>query len=124
MLPKSEKKIMQIIWKKKNVFLKDILNSYDDPKPAKTTIATLLTRMQSKGFIGYKNIGNLREYYALVSRKDFYSSTLNDFIVADFNASRTEFIDFLLRSLPFKDAELESIKKNIKQQLKTKKKPE
>ena len=45
-LTKSEEQLMELIWKYEKVFLKDIIESYPDPKPAGTTIATLLKRMQ------------------------------------------------------------------------------
>jgi predicted transcriptional regulator len=44
-------------------FMKDILEEYAEPKPAATTIATLLKRMQNKDLIGYKTYGNSREYF-------------------------------------------------------------
>lgn len=52
-LAKSEEIVMEIIWKEGRAFMKDILNHYPEPKPAPSTIATLLKRMQNKGFVGY-----------------------------------------------------------------------
>ena len=69
-LSKTEEQLMELIWKHERVFLKDLLDSFDDPKPAITTIATLLKRMQDKGFVGYKLYGNSREYYPLVEMLD------------------------------------------------------
>ena len=48
---------MEIIWKYGKVFTKDIIDSYPEPKPAGTTVATLLKRMQNKGVIAYKLFG-------------------------------------------------------------------
>ena len=49
-LSKTEEQIMELIWKKERAFLKELIDCYPDPKPATTTIATLLKRMQDKGF--------------------------------------------------------------------------
>jgi len=67
-LSKSEEELMNHLWAHKKAFMKDLIASYDDPKPATTTIATLLKRMSNKGVIGFKNKGNAREYYPLIEK--------------------------------------------------------
>jgi BlaI family transcriptional regulator, penicillinase repressor len=67
-LSKTEERLMELIWRNEKVFLKDLIDSYPDPKPAPSTIATLLKRMQDKGFVGYKLYGNSRQYYPLVKQ--------------------------------------------------------
>ena len=52
-LSNAEEKLIKLIWAHEKVFMKDLINLYPNPKPAKTTIATLLKRMQDKGFVGY-----------------------------------------------------------------------
>jgi predicted transcriptional regulator len=53
---------------KEKIFMKDILDAYPEPKPAATTIATLLKRMQNKELVGYKLYGNSREYYPKIEK--------------------------------------------------------
>ena len=52
-LSKSEEQVMQYLWKRNNAFMKDLLEDFPEPKPATTTVATLLKRMYDKGFIDY-----------------------------------------------------------------------
>lgn len=40
---------MEYIWQKEKVFMKDLIDSFPDPRPANTTVATLLKRMTYKG---------------------------------------------------------------------------
>ena len=47
-LTEAEQFIMEVIWSKEKAFMKDIMEAYDDPKPASTTLATVLKRMQDK----------------------------------------------------------------------------
>ena len=61
-LSRREEEVMEVIWSGKQVFAKDIIDSYDDPKPANTTISTLLKRMYDKGYIDYEQMGNSRRY--------------------------------------------------------------
>ena len=72
-LSKTEEQLMEYIWKLEKVFMKDLIDCYSDPKPASTTIATLLKRMQDKGFVGYRLFGNSREYYPLVEKSVYFS---------------------------------------------------
>ena len=72
-LSRREEEVMEVIWSGKQVFAKDIIDSYDDPKPANTTISTLLKRMYDKGYIDYEQMGNSRRYYALVKKDDYFS---------------------------------------------------
>ena len=60
---------MQYLWKRKKAFLKELLADFPEPKPAKTTIATLLKRIADKGFIDYKLFGKSRQYYPLIKKR-------------------------------------------------------
>ena len=61
-LTKSEEFIMKYLWKLEKVFMKDLVNEFPEPRPAYTTIATILTRMINKGYVAYKQDGRVREY--------------------------------------------------------------
>lgn len=47
-LSTSEEQLMNYLWKLGKAFMKDLLQAYPDPKPAPTTVATLLKRMIDK----------------------------------------------------------------------------
>jgi predicted transcriptional regulator len=67
-LSETEEKL-EYLWQKEKAFMKDLLEAYPDPKPATTTVATLLKRMIDKGFVAYREYGNSREYYPLAYPK-------------------------------------------------------
>lgn len=48
--------------------MKDLIDCFNESKPAPTTVAMSLRRMHDKGFITYKAFGNSRQYYPLVSK--------------------------------------------------------
>jgi len=77
-LTKTEEQLMQHLWELKKSFMKDLIDSYPDPKPAPTTIATLLKRMSDKGFVGFKVYGNSRAYYPIVAKTDYFSKHVNE----------------------------------------------
>jgi predicted transcriptional regulator len=112
-LSKSEEELMNILWKHKKAFMKNLLDEYPDPKPATTTIATLLKRMTDKGFIDYKNFGRSREYFPLVKKKDYFSKHVNGLIKNFFNDSASQFASFFTQETNLSKTELEDLKKLI-----------
>lgn len=121
-LSKSEEKLMELIWSQKKVFLKEIIESYPDPKPASTTIATMLKRMQDKGFIGYTTFGNSRQYYPLVNKNDYFTKHVKGIIKNYFGNSALQFASFFTTASNLTTPELEALKQIVEQEIKRKKK--
>ena len=117
-LSKSEEELMNFLWKRKKAFMKDLLDAYPEPKPATTTVATLLKRMADKGFIAYKSFGRSREYYPLVKKKDYFSNHVKGLIKNFFNDSPTQFASFFAQETDLNKTELEDLKKLIDQEIK------
>jgi len=121
-LSKKEEQLMQFLWKLKKAFMKDLLVAYPEPKPATTTVATLLKRMIDKGFVAYKLYGTSREYYPLVKKKDYFSKQVNSLIKNFFNDSTLQFASFFTSEIEFSTEELEELRKIIDEQIKKQKK--
>lgn len=117
----AEEQLMELIWDRNEVFMKDIIDSFPDPKPATTTIATLLKRMQNKGFVAYKLMGNSRQYYPLVKKSDYFSKHVNGLIKNFFGSSAMQFASFFATETNLTAEELEDLKKIIDKQLNKKK---
>ena len=121
-LSKSEEQVMELIWKQKKVFMKDLIELYPEPKPATTTIATLLKRMQDKGFVAYKLFGNSREYYALVNKTDYFSKHVKSMIRNFFDDSPMQFASFFTTATDLTSTQLEDLKKIVDQEIERKNK--
>jgi predicted transcriptional regulator len=121
-LTAAEEQLMDIIWERNEVFMKDIIDTYPDPKPATTTIATLLKRMQNKEFVGYRLMGNSRLYFPLVKKAAYFSTHVKGLIRNFFGNSSMQFASFFTREANLSNAELEDLKKIIDEQLKKTKK--
>ncbi len=120
-LSKTEEQLMDFIWTSENIFMKDIIETYPEPKPASTTIATLLKRMQDKGFVAYKMYGNSRAYYSLVKKEDYFSDHVNGMIKNYFDNSALQFASFFAANTNLSQAELEDLKKIVEAQIKKRK---
>ena len=113
---------MEIIWSRGKAFMKDLIDSSPDPKPATTTLATMLKRMQEKGFVGYTLYGNSREYYPLVKKDDYFAKHMKGIISNYFGNSSLQFASFFTTKSNMTKAELEDLKKIIEQEIKRKEK--
>lgn len=117
-LTSSEIQVMEYIWNHGRAFMKDLLECFPEPKPAVTTVATVLKRMQEKGFIAYKTYGNSREYYPLVSKEDYFSGHVGDLVKNFFNNSSLQFASFFARSSKLTKDELESLRNLVDSEIK------
>ena len=121
-LSTAEEQLMQFLWTKEKALMKDLIESYPDPKPATTTVATLLKRMQDKQFVDYTQKGRSREYFPLVKKTDYFSKHVNGLIKNFFNDSAGQFASFFTRETDLSQKELEDLRQIIDGQLKSRKK--
>ncbi len=119
-LSKAEEQLMQILWKQEKAFMKDLIEAYPEPKPAQTTVATLLKRMQDKKFVDYKQYGRSREYFPLVKKKDYFSKQVNGMIKNFFNDSASQFASFFTRETNLSKEELEELRSLIDREIENK----
>lgn len=119
-LTDAEKELMDIIWEKEKAFMKDLIEAYPEPKPATTTIATLLKRMQNKKMVGYETFGNSREYFPMVEKGRYFTTEMNGLIGKFFNNSVTQFASFFTANAKLSEKELVEIKKIIENEIEKK----
>lgn len=119
-LSNSEEQLMQLLWKKKRAFMKDLIDAYPEPKPALTTVATLLKRMQDKKFVDYIQLGRSREYFPLVKKQDYFSKHVNGLIKNFFNDSASQFASFFTQETNLSKEELKQLRSLIDSEIKKK----
>lgn len=61
-LTKREDQIMDIVWKLKPVFIRDIVAAFPEPQPHYNTVATLVKILVKKGVLKTEKIGNTNQY--------------------------------------------------------------
>lgn len=116
-LATAEETLMQHLWTLGEAYMKDLLEAYDDPRPAATTVATLLKRLIGKGAVAYHERGSTREYYALVSREAYFASHVNGLIKNFFNNSAAQFASFFTTETHLSADELTELRRLIDEQL-------
>jgi len=121
-LPKSEEQLMQYLWEMEKAFMKDLIEKYPEPKPASTTIATLLKRLLDKKAIGFKKYGSVREYFPLISKEVYFSNQMNGVIKNFFNDSVSQFASFFTSKENLTDEQLKELQDIVQQQINARKK--
>ena len=121
-LSKAEEQVIHHLWKLDKAFMKDLIQAYDPPRPATTTIATLLKRMKDKGFIDYEVVGNARQYYALIDKSDYFSGQFSGMLRNFFGNSAAQFASFFTKSTDLTQKELEDLREIIDLEIAKKKK--
>ena len=109
-LTNAEEQIMKLLWKLERAFIRDLINEFPDPKPASTTIITLLKRMMDKGFISYRQCGNSREYFPVVSQSEYFTDHINVLIRDYFNNSTAQFASFFAAEAKLSPDELRELR--------------
>jgi BlaI family penicillinase repressor len=120
-LTTAEEQIMKLLWRLERAFIRDLLNEFPDPKPASTTVLTLLKRMIDKGFVSYKLYGNSREYYPLIKKTDYFSDHINGLIKDFFNNSTAQFASFFTNETNMNQDELKELRDLVDKKISSKK---
>lgn len=118
-LTKAELQIMQVLWRKENAFVNEILQDLEEPRPAYNTVSTVLRVLQNKGFVAYRSFGKNYQYYPLVSKESYTNRFMNRVVDNFFSGSVKAMVSFLLKkekmSVQEIDELIEMLKENKKE---------
>ena len=120
-LTHAEEQVMQVLWKIKKGFVKDVLERFDEPKPAYNTVSTIIRILQDKGFVGHKAYGRTHEYYPLVSKQEYSKARLHGFVKDYFSNSFEKMVSFFAREKSISVKEMGEIMKIMEVELKKQK---
>jgi BlaI family penicillinase repressor len=120
-LTKAEEQLMKVLWKLERAIIRNVVDEYDDPKPAYTTVATIMKILENKGFVDKTPIGNTYEYFPLISKKEYTKGFINRFVGKYFSNSYKSMISSLTENENLSAKEMEEIIEIFQGQLKAKK---
>ncbi len=121
-LTKAEEQIMQILWEMGKGLVKDIRNHFEDPKPARNTVSTVVRVLEKKEFVDHKAYGNVHVYYPLVSKKEYSKNQLFRLLDGYFDNSFPALATFFAREKDLSVRELEELLEDTRKELKKNKK--
>jgi BlaI family transcriptional regulator, penicillinase repressor len=112
-LTKAEEQVMQILWKIRKGFVKDIIKEIPAPKPAYNTVSTIVRILEKKGFVSYNAFGKSHEYYPIVAKDQYRSFFLKTFLSNYFGGSFERLVSFFAKDNEMDVQELNEIMKHI-----------
>ena len=113
-LTDSEERIMQILWKMKRGFVKDVIEHMGDPKPAYTTVSSIIRILERKGFVDHKSYGPTYEYYPLIEKDEYKRRYLRAIVEEYFDNSYKQLVSFFATEKKLKKHDLVEIMKILK----------
>ena len=120
-LTRAEEQVMQVLWKIKRGFVKEILEHFVEPKPAYNTVSTIVRILQDKGFVDHKAYGRTHEYFPVISKSDYSEMHLNTFVKDYFSNSFEKMVSFFAKEKRISVREMEEIMKIMENEVKRQK---
>ena len=113
-LTSKEEEILGYFWAKGPLFVRELLDLQEEPKPHYNTLSTIVRTLEKKGYIGYKVFGNTHQYYALISEDEYRKKTLKQVVDKYFDNSYTRVVSTLIEEEALTLDELQELIQQIK----------
>lgn len=113
-LTSKEEEILGYFWAHGPLFVRELLDLQEEPKPHYNTLSTIVRALEEKGYIGYKAFGNTHQYYALISEDEYRKKTLKQVVDKYFDNSYTRVVSTLIEEEALTLEELQELIQQIK----------
>jgi BlaI family transcriptional regulator, penicillinase repressor len=108
-LTNKEEEIMQILWKLKKAFVKEIMAEIVDETPHYNTLSTIVRNLEDKGFVAHTAFGNTHQYFPIVTIEAYRKRFMNTAIDNYFNSSYKNLVSFFAEEDKISAKELREI---------------
>jgi predicted transcriptional regulator len=112
-LTNREEEIMDIIWVKGPMYVKDIIELLADPKPHYNTISTIVRGLEEKGFVSHEQFGNTYHYFAVISREAFGKNSIKDMVNKYFNTSYASLVSMFAEEHKISTEEIQELIRQV-----------
>lgn len=120
-LTRAEEQVMHYLWKIQKGVLKDIVEQFPNPKPATSTVGTVIRNLVDKNFIDFERYGKVNLYFPSVGKTEYFKVQFNGLIKSYFNNSVKGFASFFSQYTDLNISELEEVKNIIESEISRKK---
>lgn len=108
-LTNKEEEIMQIIWRLRKAFVKDVMAEIHDEKPHYNTLSTIIRNLEEKGYVGYTAYGNTHQYFPIVPIEEYRKKFMNSAVASFFDNSYKNVVSFFAKEEKISAEELREI---------------
>ena len=106
---------MLIIWQTGKGFVKDYREKYPQPQPPYTTVATIIKKLEKKGYVQSRLYGNTYEYTPKIDEETYKRNCVSNVVNHFFSNSYKELVSFFAAEKQLSEKELEEILKMIRE---------
>ena len=119
-LSEKELQLMNHLWTIKKGYMKDIVEQFEEPKPAYTTISTLINRLIAKNHVGFTLSGRDKKYFPILKKPKYFSSEFKKIISNYFDDSTAQFASFFTQNSDLSIEQLEELQQMVNEEIKKK----
>jgi predicted transcriptional regulator len=112
-LTAKEEEIMGFFWENGPLFVKQMLEFYDEPRPHFNTVSTFVRMLEEKGYVSHRVLGNSYQYYAVLTKEDFKKKTLKGVISKYFDNSYLRVVSSLVKEEEISIDELKELIREV-----------
>jgi predicted transcriptional regulator len=114
-LTPQEEQLMRHVWKAKEGFIRDFRKMYNSvPLPPYTSVATVMKKLEAKGYVSAKRYGNTFEYSPLIAQENYTKASISAIVSDYFQNSYKEMVTFFAKEEKLSEEDLQEIIKMIK----------
>jgi predicted transcriptional regulator len=70
-LTNKEREVMELYWQHGDMFVRELLEHYEEPRPHFNTLSTIVRRLEREGYLEHKQYGTTYQYHALITEQDY-----------------------------------------------------
>lgn len=117
-LTRAEMQVMNILWGMgKAADVHEVVERYDEPHPAYTTVSTYMKILTTKGFVDYKKgVGKQYLYFPVISRAEYTSRVMREVKDNFFDGSASSLLRFFVENEQIDEEELRELLELVNRQ--------
>jgi predicted transcriptional regulator len=96
-LTPKEEEIMAMFWERGELFVRQIVESYPEPRPHFNTISTMVRALEERGLLGHTKFGGTFQYFPRVSAEEFAEGKLSGVVDKYFGRSYLGVVSSMVR---------------------------
>ena len=112
-LSRKEEELMQVIWDLDKAFVKDAIEHLPGPKPHYNTIATLMKRLEEKGYLAHNEFGGSYEYYPVGGKESDKHTFMKKVLNTCFDNSYLNMLAYFAKEEKISPEEMKDLVKMI-----------
>ena len=86
-LTNKERDVMELFWQHGPMFVRELLEHYEEPRPHFNTLSTIVRILEREGYLDHKQYGNTYQYFPVISEEEYGRSSIAGVIKNYFNDS-------------------------------------